>query len=459
MQNKKILVIGDVMLDEYVMGTVDRISPESPVPVVAVQEVKNVLGGAANVAMNITGLGVDCSLLGYIGMDSAASIVIGKLKESGINYKLTYSSNPTTTKTRIYGRNQQIVRIDRESNNVADETDRNALIYDFDREIVGAGAVIISDYNKSVCDINVCSHIIQKAADSGIKVFVDPKGDWSKYKGAYLIKPNWKEFCEEIGRTVQDDEIDATADYLITKYSLTGILITRGERGMYLRMNHSTIHIGSDSSDVVDVSGAGDTVISTFVSALCSWGNDPEMACRVASKAAGIVVRRLGTSSILKDDLDCGFGGKRLSNPGLEMLTRECRARGKRIVFTNGCFDIIHPGHVSLLNHCKTLGDIVIVGINSDSSVKRLKGDSRPINTVESRIAVLSGLTSVDYVITFSEDSPLNLIKSIHPDVIVKGGDYTEATVVGGEYCGKIIIFPTMVGHSSTRIINESNIS
>ena len=471
----RVLVIGDVMLDRYIWGDVRRISPEAPVPVVAVRHKTHVPGGAGNVASNLAGLGCPVTLVGLCGFDPEADILKSLLTQSGIDTCLhPVEHRPTITKTRVMAGIQQVCRIDDENTSPLDETLSNALFRIFESEIERAHAVVLSDYGKGVLQSSgLCASMIQTCRRRAVPVLVDPKGaDWSRYRGASGITPNTAELELAAGvRTPSLDALSAAAARLIDAIDLEWLVTTRGPRGMVVsrRGGMQPVAIPAVAKEVYDVSGAGDTVIA--VSAAClACGMDICDAAAVANTAAGIVVGKLGTQPILRSELEAALQvgvGQASSGGSIKILSAQAAAHqvrswqsaGKTVVFTNGCFDLLHPGHIHILHQAKALGDKLVVGLNSDASVRRLKGPSRPILSERDRAALLSALEDVDAVVLFSEDTPIELITLLKPDILVKGDDYRIDQVVGRDvvtsYGGKVMLVPLLQGYSTTGIANR----
>ena len=459
-----VVVAGDVMLDRYLFGATGRISPEAPVPVVHVQETDDRPGGAANVAVNLAALGATTSLVGVVGRDSAASALAAILEDRGIRCAFaTADDRPTITKTRVQSRGQQLIRLD-EENAVAMPGDamRGALRDSLD----GAGAVVLSDYGKGALD-DVAA-MITMCRDAGVPVLVDPKGtDFSKYRGASLLTPNQSEFEAVAGRAASDDDLVRRARAMIDELELAALLVTRSEKGMLLvEAGNEPVFLSTQAREVFDVTGAGDTVIATLAGALAS-GQALASAAALANVAAGLVVRKIGVATVTPGEISAalhqrGQGGRGLvDDDALLALVDEARGRNERIVMTNGCFDVLHAGHVAYLEEAKSLGDRLVVAVNDDASVKRLKGQSRPINALEDRLLVLAGLAAVDWVVPFAEDTPARLIGKVLPDVLVKGGDYRPDEIVGArdvlESGGEVRVLAFRDGHSSSRIIDRLN--
>lgn len=459
----KVLVLGDVMLDRYWFGGTNRISPEAPVPVVKVQEIEERAGGAANVAMNIAALNVPVALHGIIGQDDAGRALDTLLNNHHIqNHCVAVSTHPTITKLRILSRHQQLLRLDFEEgfHNV-DSTD---LLAKLSQEITAYGALILSDYGKGT--LESVQQMIQIARQANVPVLIDPKGtDFERYRGATLLTPNMSEFEAVVGHCQSEDEIVEKGLKMIADFDLSALLVTRSEKGMTLiRPNQTPFHLPTQAKEVYDVTGAGDTVISVLATAIAD-GRPYEEACYLANAAAGVVVGKLGTSTITPTELEntihhreeTGFGV--MDETTLKAIIVEAKARGEKIVMTNGCFDILHPGHVSYLENARKLGDRLIVAVNTDESVKRLKGESRPINDLNARMAVLAGLASVDWVVPFAEDTPQRLIGEILPDLLVKGGDYKPEEIAGSEEVwangGEVKVLNFENGCSTTNVIKK----
>ncbi|TCP97625.1 D-alpha,beta-D-heptose 7-phosphate 1-kinase /D-beta-D-heptose 1-phosphate adenylyltransferase [Cricetibacter osteomyelitidis] len=433
----KVLVLGDVMLDRYWFGSTNRISPEAPVPVVKVQQNEERAGGAANVAMNIAALNVPVQLLGLTGQDEAGTALTQLLAKQKIDCNFVQlETHPTITKLRILSRHQQLLRLDFEEdfNNVVNSD----LLQKLQAVVKNYGALILSDYGKGT--LNQVQQMIRIARAANVPVLIDPKGtDFEKYRGATLLTPNLSEFEAVVGKCQSEDDLIARGLKLISDYDLTALLVTRSENGMtLLRPNQTAFHLPTVAKEVFDVTGAGDTVISVLATALAD-GRAFEEACYLANVAAGIVVGKLGTSTVSTVELEHAIHGRTETGFGvmaekeLKAAVAQAKARGEKIVMTNGCFDILHPGHVSYLANARKLGDRLIVAVNSDDSVKRLKGKSRPINDLNARMAVLAGLASVDWVVPFVEDTPQRLIGEVLPDLLVKGGDYKPEDIAGSK--------------------------
>ncbi|VAW97923.1 ADP-heptose synthase / D-glycero-beta-D-manno-heptose 7-phosphate kinase [hydrothermal vent metagenome] len=459
----KVLVLGDVMLDRYWHGNTSRISPEAPVPVVHVADAEERAGGAGNVAINIASLGAHITLQGYVGKDEAGNVLQELLENKNVNCQLiALNDTPTVTKLRVISRHQQLIRLDFEDG--FDNNQDTELQKQFGASLKSVGAVVLSDYGKGTLR-NIKSYI-SIAKQHNIPVLVDPKGnDFENYRGASLITPNLSEFEAVVGKCHNEDDIVKKAEKLIVDLELDALLVTRSEQGMSLiQKNKPVFHLPTRAQEVFDVTGAGDTVISILAAGIAT-GQTVEQAMALSNLGAGVVVSKLGTATVTVPELMQarhnieGFARGVVTAQTLEDLLINAKQLGEKIVFTNGCFDILHPGHVSYLQQARQLGDRLIVAVNDDDSVKRLKGDDRPINNVQRRMSVLAALECIDWVIPFSEDTPVEVIKKIKPSIIVKGGDYTPEQVVGADivkqYGGEVKILNFVEGHSTTDIINR----
>ena len=437
-QQAKLLVIGDVMLDRYWHGTASRISPEAPVPVVQVGNQEDRPGGAGNVALNIAALGSAATLIGVVGEDDNAKDLESRLAAAGVYCEFLRSPDkPTITKLRVISQHQQLIRLDFEHQ--FDEQDVAELQTLAESLIPSAQALVLSDYAKGA--LNDVSALIALARNQNIPIIVDPKGtDFKKYRGATLLTPNLSEFEAVVGPCANEKELVRKGLALMSELDLQAMLITRGEHGMtLLRPDSEELHLPARAREVFDVTGAGDTVISVLASALAA-GDDLADATAIANLAAGLVVGKLGPAAISGPELRRAIMSEQNSGMGvmtaeqLRIAVHDAKAHGEKIVFTNGCFDIIHAGHVGYLSEARKLGDRLVVAINADDSVLRLKGAGRPINPVERRMTVLGGLEAVDWVVSFDEDTPESLLESLQPDILVKGGDYSLDQIVGGKY-------------------------
>lgn len=456
----RVLVIGDVMLDRYWHGAVSRISPEAPVPVVKVGENKHVPGGAANVAINVAALGAHVTLLGLVGEDEAAAMLAQLLHQAKVQFQFAATKFPTITKLRILSQHQQLIRLDFEEPYPADCLPELQAMYA--EHIKHADIVIFSDYGKGA--LAQAQPLIAIAQQYQVPVFVDPKvDDIRHYSGATLVTPNLKEFQQFVGPAKTEEAIVSKGAALLATSGIQHLLVTRGEEGMtLLSQNASPVHLHTQAREVFDVTGAGDTVMATLATAYAS-GCDLAEAARIANIAAGIVVGKLGTASVSRAELLAAVAHderlKIFNADELRILVEASKARGERVVMTNGCFDILHAGHVQYLRQAKALGDRLIIAVNSDDSVSRLKGPTRPLNSLDNRMQVLAGLEAVDWVVDFSEDTPAALIESILPNVLVKGGDYEVNQIAGHEAVlgagGEVIILPFKPGCSTTGLVNK----
>lgn len=460
----RVLVVGDVMLDRYWHGATSRISPEAPVPVVRVEQVEERPGGAGNVALNIAALGAQITLVGLTGQDEAAGALQRYLEAAHVT--CAFESAPgfaTVTKLRVLSKHQQLIRLDFEDGFLGHAP--AGLLERYTQALPHTDVIVLSDYGKGT--LRAVPELISRARYAGKPILIDPKGkDFEIYRGATLLTPNLAEFEAVVGHCGDEDELAARGEQLLRTLQLQALLITRSERGMtLLRAGHAALHLHAQAREVYDVTGAGDTVISVLAAALGA-GVAMDAATALANRAAGIVVGKLGTATVSVNELRSALGEEFSARRGMvtedELLpgVEEARARGEKIVMTNGCFDILHAGHVSYLEQAKRLGDRLIVAVNDDASVRRLKGDGavpRPVNPLAQRMAVLAGLKSVDWVVPFSEDTPQRLICRVLPHVLVKGGDYTPEQIAGHECVrargGEVRILGFEAGCSTSRII------
>jgi len=453
-----------VMLDMYWKGPAQRISPEAPVPVVRVEEEDARVGGAGNVSLNAATLGAQTHLLSLAGADTAADQIEQLLRAGQVHCQLQrVPGSRTVTKLRILSRNQQLIRLDFEDQ--FPDWDSAPLLADFTQQLDQTDVVILSDYAKGA--LRDSAALIQ-AARAGCKaVIVDPKGtDFSRYRGATLVTPNLTEFEAVVGHCQSDFEIEQRGSALRDALNLDAILITRSEKGMtLLARKQPPLHLPTRAQEVFDVTGAGDTVVATLGAAIAA-GVALADAVRLANVAASIVVSKLGTTTVARQELQRAlhrhsevYSSGIVDETTLRSELRVLRECGARIVMTNGCFDILHPGHIDYLEKARALGDRLIVAINDDASVSRLKGPGRPVNPLENRMRMLSALGCVDWIVPFSEDTPERLYCELLPDVLVKGGDYTEAQVVGGDCVkaagGTVQIISFLSGHSTTNVIKR----
>lgn len=462
LKDGNVLVIGDVVLDKYIHGNVSRVSPEAPVPVLKPQSEEVRLGGAANVASNVSSLGSKVFLQGVVGKDGNAKELKALAKDKKIKSSFVASLSPTITKLRLLASKQQLIRIDSEEE--FSDQDWKSTKINFNKNISStkATALIISDYGKGT--LKDIPYLIKEAKKKGVFVLVDPKGqDFSKYKGASIITPNYSEFVTAVGKVSSDSDLTKKAKKLLSDLKLQALLITRGSEGMTLiQKNKSGIKrddFPTEAQDVFDVSGAGDTVIASLASAISS-GFDLANSVKLANIAAGIVVGKSGTATPTLSELKNSFYSQdNLSKAEVKKLCQQSQKDSMKVVFTNGCFDVLHAGHVTYLQAAKKLGDKLVVGLNSDSSVKKLKGKERPINSLEERMTILKALECVDWVVPFTEETPLNLIKYLKPNVLVKGADYKTEDIVGSNFVlknkGEVKTIPLVEGLSTTKKIQK----
>ncbi len=462
LEHARLLVVGDVMLDRYWHGGTSRISPEAPVPVVRVEEAEDRPGGAANVALNIASLGARAALAGLVGNDDNADRLASRLDTAGVVTHFERSPGiPTITKLRVMSRNQQLIRLDFEQG--LGEVDTAGLLTRVEAALPDCDLVILSDYGKGT--LNRVEDVIALARAAGKPVLVDPKGsDFRRYRGATLITPNLGEFEAVVGHCRDDGELAARGEALRVDLDLEALLITRSEKGMTLiRTGHEPLHLSARAREVFDVTGAGDTVIGVLGLALAAGHGFPE-AMTLANLAAGLVVAKPGTATVSIAELYTALHGDKLAEFGaieeapLIEAVRAAQARGEKVVMTNGCFDILHAGHVAYLEQAHKLGDRLIVAVNDDASIARLKGPKRPINPLVRRMQVLAGLGAVDWVVPFAEDTPQRLIEAVLPDVLVKGGDYRPEQIAGGEAVreagGEVRVLGFEDGVSTTAMIS-----
>jgi D-beta-D-heptose 7-phosphate kinase / D-beta-D-heptose 1-phosphate adenosyltransferase len=462
-----ILVVGDLMLDHYLWGSCNRISPEAPVQVLDVQRETHSLGGAGNVAHNLLALGARVAMASVIGADDTGQQVTQILAAAGADTAgvLVQPGRQTSRKSRLMAANQQVLRYDRESLDPLDPEAQAALIAHVLARLDDFDLVLLSDYGKGVLTTEVCQAIIAAAHAIDKPVLADPKGmDYRKYMGAYLITPNRKEASLATGIEISDEKsLQRAGQWLRENLQLRYAAITLSEAGMAYFGANEFQKIPTRARDVYDVTGAGDTVLAALGFALAN-GTSMAEACHFANYAAAVVVGKVGSATVTLEEIDAYIAseGKTTGSDGfiktrsqIQKIAKHLRARGKKIIFTNGCFDVLHVGHVKYLEKAKSLGDVLVVGINDDQSVQRLKGPTRPINREQDRAYLLAALNMVDYVVIFGEDTPYELIKSIGPDVLVKGGDYVGKEVVGSDLVPEVRLIDFVAGHSSTRIINE----
>jgi len=459
----KILVIGDLIVDEYLSGSTNRISPEGPIPIVEIEDSFFRLGGAANVASNLKTLGADVDLISVIGNDENSVRLKKLLLDKNISDTMLVNEEFRTTplKTRVIAANQQVLRFDREKLKYIDTETEKQVISKILSSISKYKVIVISDYGKGLMTNNLTRTVIKIANDSNVKVIVDPKGsDYSKYSNSYLITPNKKEAALASDTNIKDEEsLKKSLIKLKNNLNLSYAFITLSEDGIALYDNDLEI-FPTHLNEVYDVTGAGDTVISVL-SFMISCGKSIRDSIFCANVAAGIAITKLGSASIsLQEIIDSKENSKTIdrkykNNKKIISLVNDLKKKGKKIVFTNGCFDIIHAGHVKYLEEAKSFGDFLFVGVNSDESIRKIKGESRPINTLIDRISVLSGLHAVDYLCSFKEETPLELIKNVKPDILVKGMDYSIDEVVGGKYSKEVKLVELADGKSTSNIIKK----
>lgn len=486
----RILVIGDAMLDTYLYGEVNRVSPEAPIPVVCPTREEDRPGGAANVVCNAASLGAEVTALFPLGSDDQAKRLTDKLRAYGVNMNLALrdAGQHTINKVRLVGNGQQIVRVDLNDRYSLDETAENALLARFREALPAQNVVILSDYGKGACTERVCREVIRMSHDAEKPVIVDPKGTaWEKYRGAFVITPNMKELNLFAGKSVPNDDaaIETAYQGMCRQLGIRYLLLTRSERGMSLLDDRSALHISTQAREVNDVSGAGDTVVAALAVRLAKNPKNVEDAVRFANAAAGVVVGKQGTATVTMDEVLayiaedakgtgelCVYMARDME--ALERTLRRWRAAGETIVTTNGCFDVLHVGHVKVLQEAKRLGDRLVVAVNADAAVRRLKGPQRPVNGEIDRAAMLLSLRMVDAVVIFdpaeepdtlteaekaklsakalaaAPEAPMALMRRIRPDVHVKGGDYAAADVPEALFAKRLVLVPFVDGYSTT---------
>lgn len=467
--SSKVLVVGDLMLDRYWHGGTGRISPEAPVPVVKIDESEERPGGAGNVALNISSLGATPVLIGLCGQDEAANLLEGRLARQQVICDFVKLEDYTTiTKLRVISRHQQLIRLDFEDESYAGELD--SLSKRFQSHLDDSEVVLFSDYNKG--SLREVQNLIQLAKAQGKIIVIDPKGsDFSKYRGASLLTPNLSEFEAIVGPCLNDEDLVEKANKLCEDLDLNALLITRSEQGMTLverglgeGVPSQATHLPTHAQDVFDVTGAGDTVISVLATSIAS-GMPLIDAVRLANLAAGVVIAKLGTATVSVDELRQAMRQTTAVEQGivsedkLYKLVTDAQLHGEKIVMTNGCFDILHAGHVTYLQQARQLGDRLIVAVNDDASIKRLKGEERPVNTMSRRMQVLAGLSCVDWVVGFYEDTPTRLICNTKPDILVKGGDNDPDKIPGGQCVrdsgGEVLVMDYLDNCSTTGLIRS----
>ncbi len=465
LQGVHVLVVGDLMLDRYWIGPAERMSQEAPVPVVRVERVEEHPGGAANVALNVASLGARCTLIGYVGKDDAAEALVDRLTAAGVACDLVVVDGwSTVVKLRVVSQNQQLIRTDFESALIPGEDHRALLREKVIARLLDASAMVLQDYDKGV--IEDPETLIGSAIAAGVPVVVDPKRKpFARYAGAAILKPNAKELEAALGSWDDDTDLVSLSAAACRTHRLGAMVITRGAGGMtVVAADGQHRHIPALPADVYDVTGAGDTAAAALA-VTTSLGWDADRGAQVANVASGLVVAKAGTAAITGPELALALAGRHRVDRGalrraqLEDAVAQARAAGERIVFTNGCFDILHAGHVAYLEEALALGDRLVVAVNDDDSVARLKGPGRPVNSLERRLRVLAGLASVDWVVGFSEDTPEALLELLKPDVLVKGGDYGPSEVVGADQViaqgGEVRVLGLVEDCSTTAIVDR----
>ncbi len=465
----RVLVLGDLMLDEYIWGSVERVSPEAPVQVLEWISSHDGLGGAANVAQNLVALGCEVWLAGVVGDDAKGVRLRELVTSQGIHDMILVDAlRPTTSKLRVMAGSQQMLRIDREERQRLSDELQQALLEQIGARLGDVDGIVCSDYGKGVLTREVLSAARRLAQGQSKLILADPKGtDYSRYMGFDVVTPNRKELeAAAVSPAGNDAEIIYAGTKVLNEIRGTALLVTRGKDGMtLLRTERPPVHIASAAQEVFDVTGAGDTVIAVFAMALFR-GAEMEAAAQLANMAAGIEVAKIGAAPVsyreLLTELEGGphyEGTKILGAHDLQRVVSRARGQGKRVVFTNGCFDILHVGHIQLLRKARSLGDLLVVGINDDASIHALKGDKRPLIGQAERAHVLAALDAVDYVTLFAEDTPMKLIEALRPDVLVKGGDYSLERVVGRDfvesYGGHVELVPVVEGFSTTDLVRR----
>ena len=471
----RVVIVGDLIIDRYISGEVSRISPEAPIPVLAARSSELRLGGAGNVAANLRAMDAEVDIVGVVGDDGHGRAMCELLEsqEIGTAGVLVDDTRPTIEKTRMMSGVQQMLRVDWEDARPLDGAALERMLEMLPDTLKDADAVVLSDYGKGMLPPAVIETVVKAARSHGIPCLVDPKGtDFARYAGATLITPNRKEAELALGRKIKSlDELPAAADELIETAQLDMTLITLGADGIYFKTGPRAAgepvegRIPTEARAVFDVTGAGDTVVAHLALYLGAK-LDLSVAVTLANHAAGVVVAKLGTHSVTRAELldrlrqSLPHEGKVVERGSIGALVESLRRAKKRVVFTNGCFDVLHAGHVDYLRFSRSKGDALVVGVNDDASVKRLKGDSRPVNSLEDRMAVLASLEVVDAVVAFDEDTPKRLVEQVSPDVLVKGEDYRDKEVVGADWVeshgGQVVLAPLLEGRSTTGILGRA---
>jgi D-beta-D-heptose 7-phosphate kinase/D-beta-D-heptose 1-phosphate adenosyltransferase len=466
----RLLVIGDLILDEYIWGAINRISPEAPVPILETKSENLALGGAANVANNLTELGCEVHLVGAIGKDEKGERLLSLISGQGINTEgiFRFVHRPTTSKIRIVAHNQQVLRIDKEDNRPITEETESKFVQHINKILPEMDCIICSDYRKGVLTEKVFKAVIHRAKNSKKRVLVDPKSsDFTLYKGATLVTPNQYEVEQAVPIKIQDrNDLDRAAEYLLNLTHAEVLLITRGKDGMMLYQNkEEPVDIDTQAKEVFDVTGAGDTVVSVLGMALAIGFNYKDSAW-LSNMAASIVVGKVGTATVTLNEINEYLQEEMLRTSHtilkleeLKKIVSLAKSTGKTIVFTNGCFDIVHGGHIEFLQKAKAMGDLLVVGLNSDESVRELKGEGRPIKSERERANIISALKYVDYITIFDDDTPEEVIREVRPDILVKGDDYKMDEVVGREivegYGAHVELIPIVHGLSTTGTVEK----
>ena len=471
-KGKRVLCVGDAMLDRFIYGTAERISPEAPVPVLRIEREATMLGGAGNVVRNLVAIGAVPTFVAVVGNDLVGRELARLVSEHDVidPCLVVEAERQTTIKNRYFASSQQLLRADIETTQALGEQTQSQILSHCESVITQVSAVVLSDYGKGVLAPDICRQIIAMANARGVPVVVDPKGtDWSHYRGASVVTPNRKELHEATQLPVQSEEaIVAAARDVIERWGIKSVLATRSQDGMTLVHGggQAADHLPAEAREVFDVSGAGDTVVA-LMAALLGAGASAQESASIANVAAGIVVGKVGTAVVYTDEIilalhhgDLWSGDAKIASlDAAQNVIQDWRRKGASVGFTNGCFDLLHPGHISLLAQAKANCDRLVVGLNSDASVARLKGPSRPIQSEAARATVLASLAMVDLVVIFGEDTPLNLITALKPDVLIKGSDYTVENVVGAEqvmgWGGKVFLANLVAGQSTTNTVRK----
>lgn len=466
----RILVVGDLILDRYLTGEVGRISPEAPIPILAAKQAEDRLGGAGNVVANLVALEAEVEVIGVVGDDGRGRQLCEMFGDLGVEAQgcVRDGSRPTTEKTRMVSGVQQMLRVDWEvSSALSDEVEKE-LLERIPARVAAAQAVVLSDYGKGVLTDAVLRAAIDAGRAAGVPVLVDPKGkDYARYRGATLVTPNRKEAEEALGsKFVEPGDVERGAQALLDQAELDAVVITLGAEGMHhLSRSGDAGRVPTFARAVFDVTGAGDTVISNLALAL-GGGTSLEDAVHLANHAAGITVGRRGAAAISREEVLAALQpsgerrGKVITPMEIDVLLADWRSEGKRVAFTNGCFDVIHVGHIDYLRFARSKGDVLLVGVNDDDSVRRLKGPTRPVNPIGDRAAVLAALEMVDAVVAFGEDTPAEIIERVTPDALIKGEDWADKGVVGREWVeshgGQVFLAPLVPGRSTTSILERA---